>query len=255
MMNEIGKIKKINRKNIAKNKINRTIESARYYKLKITFIVITTLLFIIPGTLILLNINNNIKETYIVNAEVIETSPSEYISLEGDTLKFKKVEYKIPQSTYKSLDKREFVLEKYFESRNAPLMGHARVFVESCDKYGAPIDCISTAAIARHETDLCNYYNSADYFNCMGWGGAGPYRQKFSSFEEHIDRATDVLVNQYGNQYMDDPRLMQWVFCGPQDECIGWGSRILFFMRQIDDFSEQLGVGRLTDLRGDGLRY
>ena len=89
----------------------------------------------------------------------------------------------------------------------------------------------------------------------MGWGGAGENRIIYNSFEEHIYTATDVLVNQYGIEYMDDPRLMEKVFCGPQEECIGWGNRILHFMREIDDFSESLGVGRLTDLRGDGKRY
>lgn len=162
---------------------------------------------------------------------------------------------KILKSEFKSVDKRIYVFEKYFELRNSPLQGYAHLFVEACDRYGAPKDCISTVAIARHETDLCNYYNSAEMHNCMGWGGGGEHRMTFNSFKEHIDTATNVLVFQYGPEFMDDPRRMERVFCGPQAECDNWGNRILFFMREIDNFAESLGVGRLTDLRGDGLRY
>jgi hypothetical protein len=192
----------------------------------------------------------------------IETSTNytEYISLadverNGSVLGDNFLPAKSHVSQFKGLDKRVYVLDEYFKSRQSPLYGYAKEFVEACDRFGAPKDCISTVAIARHETDLCNYYNSADYFNCMGWGGGGEHRRRFSSFAEHINIATDVLVNQYGPEYMDDPRLMENVFCGPQAECDGWGQRVLFFMREIDNFAVSLGVGRLTDLRDDGLRY
>lgn len=153
-------------------------------------------------------------------------------------------------STLTAIDKREYVLEAYFATRNSPLMGHADAFVDACDKHGAPKDCITTAAIARHETDLCNYYVSAQEYNCMGWGGGPGHRVRFTSFEHHLDVATDVLVNQYGPKFMIDPSLMEKTFCGPQDECINWGNRVKRFMREIDDLGVALGVGRLTELRG-----
>jgi len=153
------------------------------------------------------------------------------------------------RSNAKLVDKRTFVLDQYFKSRNSPLYGHASAFVEACDKYGAPKDCLTIPAIARHETDLCKYHNSAEMHNCMGWGGAGVNRMRFPSFEQHIDIATDVLVNQYGNEYLIDPSLMEKKFCGPQDECINWGNRIKKFMVEIDDFGVNLGVGRLSELR------
>lgn len=149
---------------------------------------------------------------------------------------------------FKTTDKRAFVLNEYFKAKNSPLVGKGQVFVDACDKYGAPKDCISVVAIAKHETDLCKYYNSAEMFNCWGWGGGGGYRMRFSSFEESVDVVTRVLVTQYGANYMRDPSLMEKVFCGPQDECIGWGNRVKIIMREIDKFSEDLGVGRLTEL-------
>lgn len=167
----------------------------------------------------------------------------------GESTQVQQQKPKNIKSTFKSLDKRAYVLEEYIRVRNSPLIGMGRVFVEACDRYGAPRDCLSTIAIARHETDLCKYYYSAEMRNCMGWGGGGEYRMRFNSFEDHINIATDVLVNQYGPQYMNDPRLMEKVFCGPQDECIGWGARVLRIMNEIDDFGVSLGVGRLSELR------
>jgi hypothetical protein len=71
----------------------------------------------------------------------------------------------------------------------------------------------------------------------------------FASYQDMIDNATNVLVNQYGSRYMLNPILMEGVFCGPQAECEGWGARILYFMEEIDTFSESLGFGRLSALR------
>jgi hypothetical protein len=144
-------------------------------------------------------------------------------------------------------DKRVYVLEKYFEHHNSPLKGQGINFVKACDKYGAPWDCISLVAIAKHETNLCKYHISAQMHNCLGWGGAGPYRITFNSFEDMINRATDVLVNSYGIERMDNPVLMEKVFCGPQDECIGWGRRVISIMNDINHFAEGLGVGKLRE--------
>jgi hypothetical protein len=146
-----------------------------------------------------------------------------------------------------SNDIRINVLEKYFEG--SPLSGTANLFVEACDHFGAPKDCTTVAAIAKHETDLCRYYTSAQTHNCWGFGGPGVYRVKFNSFKEGIFKVTDVLVNQYGIEYMLDARKMEKVFCGPQDECIGWGSRINFFMDQINKLSIQMGYPSLYSLR------
>ena len=240
---QIGKIKKINwRKQI------------KLPKKSIIIFSIFLVIFLVSFYFLAIFFRSKVRHSYFVSANEIEI-PISYLSLEGEALSEQYKSYKAYSSTFKSLDKRIYVLDKYFKSRNSPLYGHAKDFVDACNRYNAPVDCIITTAIARHETDLCNYANSAQYFNCMGWGGGGEYRSRFSSFKEHINIATDVLVNQYGHSYMDDPRLMETVFCGQQDECIGWGERIIFFMREIDNFSDNLGVGRLTDLRSDGVRF
>jgi len=183
----------------------------------------------------------------------LQSEPSDNIVQDslvlGDRVQIQAEDRKNYSGDFVYEDKRVYVLDQYFKSRNSPLYGQAIHFVEACDTYGAPKDCITTTAIARHETDLCKYIYSAEMHNCMGWGGAGEYRQSFNSFKEHIYVATDVLVNQYGVEYMIDPELMEDVFCGPQAECEGWGDRVKILMEELDSYSESIGMGRLSDLR------
>lgn len=147
------------------------------------------------------------------------------------------------------IDKRAFVLDLYFLENNSPLYKTGEIFSEYCDYYGAPKDCIIVAAIAKHETNLCKYQYSSEMYNCWGFGGGEGHRITFNSFRESIERVTSVLAEQYGYRYMVDPRLMETTFCGPQDECIGWGNRVLSIMNDINNFSIAKGYGSLYDLR------
>jgi hypothetical protein len=209
----------------------------------------------IPGSLLLFLINNYnyilVKAQDSSSESVLEVSDinQDINFVANSNSVVNKSLNEVPESNFKSLDKRIYVLDQYFKTRNSPLYGQANLFVEACDRFGAPKDCLTTAAIARHETDLCNYYNSAEMHNCMGWGGGGIYRTRFANFKDHIDVATDVLVNQYGIKYMIEPALMEKVFCGPDPECAGWGARVKQFMVEIDNYGESLGVGRLSELR------
>jgi len=142
-------------------------------------------------------------------------------------------------------DPRVYVLDQYFLADKSPLYGTAKIFIDKCDRYGAPADCITIVAIAKHETDLCKYNNSASMHNCWGFGGADTNRIGFASFEDSIDAVTRSLVFSYGPKYIQNPSLMEMTFCGPTPSCVGWGNRIKFFINQIDDFGQGLGVGSL----------
>ncbi len=203
------------------------------------------ILIVVPLSFVTLDQKVN---KYIINASTT-TSEDLLIDDSEDNTFIKGVSSDDYNSKFKGIDKRVYVLDEYFKSNNSPLYGTADTFVESCDKYGAPKDCITLAAIAKHETDLCKYHNSAEMFNCIGWGGGGDNRLRFNNFEEMIDTSTKVLVQQYSYDMMVDPSKMETVFCGPQDECAGWGNRVKIIMNQIDEFSVSLGVGKLTDLR------
>lgn len=156
----------------------------------------------------------------------------------------------IPRDTIHLLDVRAYILDQYFATNRSPLYGTGKMFVDSCDKYGAPRDCVVVAAIARAETDLCKYYTSAAYFNCWGYGGGGANRVQFSSWEQSIDRVTQTLVQKYGIASMNNPTLMEKVFCGSEPGCTNWGERVKYHMRIISEFPRSIGFSfSLFDLR------
>jgi len=149
-----------------------------------------------------------------------------------------------PVSHVGEIDYRAYVLDEYFRAHNSPLYGTGKLFVESCNKYGAPRDCTTVAAIAHAETDLCRYHTSAAYYNCWGFGGGGEHRIYFANWGESIDLVTDRLVNAYGIKYMIDPSLMETTFCGSEPGCTNWGSRVKYYMKKISDFPIGLGLDR-----------
>lgn len=141
-------------------------------------------------------------------------------------------------------DPRAYVLDQYFKANNSPLYGTGRLFVEACDRHGAPRDCTTVAAIARAETDLCKYGISATYYNCWGFGGGGKYRMKFNSWEESIDLVTSRLVHNYGESYMIDPSKMERTFCGWEAGCTNWGKRVKFFINEISQYALKVGMDK-----------
>lgn len=152
-------------------------------------------------------------------------------------------------STIGIQDKRVYILDSYFKANNSPMFGTAQIIVDKCEQYGAPRDCTIIAAIARNETDLCKYHNSAEMINCWGFGGGGIYRITFNSWEEAIDRVTSVLVQQYGNQYILNPSLMERTFCGDEPGCTNWGDKIKGFVRDIDNYGISIGMGSILSYR------
>lgn len=147
------------------------------------------------------------------------------------------------------IDKRAYVLNEYFRLNGSPLYGTGEIFVNKCLQYQAPKDCTIVAAIARAETDLCKYSSSASYYNCWGFGGAGPNRIRFNSWDESIDRVYRSLSFSYGYRFMINPSLMADTFCGSEPGCTGWGPRVLHFVEEINDLSIHLGMGDLIALR------
>lgn len=154
-----------------------------------------------------------------------------------------------PYSKLNYQDKRAYIIDQYFLKNQSPLYLQGNNIVEACINFNAPKDCTIIAAIAKNETDLCNYYNSFEMKNCWGFGGGGVHRRTFNSFEEAIFTITDVLVNQYGNRYIIDPTLMQSTFCGSEPGCENWGSKIKYFVNEIDTFGKNLGLGSILDYR------
>lgn len=194
--------------------------------------------------IVIYSLSGNTTNYYIEADRSIEQNIQNKIQI------FQKYEKKIfSQSDYLGnenigiTDVRAFVLDSYFNKNNSPLFGTGKDFVDACDRFGAPEDCIVVVAIARNESNLCKYLGSEEMKNCWGYGGPGIYRWKFDSFRSGIFQVTDILVNRYGLRFMEDPRLMERTFCGTEPTCPQWGENILFFMKEINDYSESL-IGR-----------
>lgn len=154
------------------------------------------------------------------------------------------------ESSVQMLDRRAFILDSYFAANDSPLTGTGRLFVDACDKFGAPKDCVVVAAIARAETDLCKYSTSAKNHNCWGFGGGGVHRIVFSTWQQAIDQVTKTLVNNYGIEAMNDPTRMEKVFCGSEPGCTNWGNRVKYHMRLISEYPKSIGFSfSLFDLR------
>lgn len=213
-----------------------------YLKLAILFVTIP-----LVGLILTTIVRASDNHLQVENSSSINQYRQNYINKQNVNYQYFKT--KSYYSSSSGADIRTIVLDEYFRRADSPLYGYGDVFVKACVEFGAPEDCITVAAIARNESDLCKYSISADMYNCWGFGGGGTYRRTFSSFQEGIYTVTDVLVNQYGEEYIIDPRLMEETFCGDEPGCADWGSDILYFMDEINNLSIQLGYGSLYDLR------
>ena len=140
-------------------------------------------------------------------------------------------------------DYRAHVLREYFKKYNSPLVDFAQEFVNACNKYQAPKDCTTLAAIAYVETKLCTLGFAAQQKNCWGFGGSGHNRITFNTYNEAIDYITKTLVSGYGNYYLQNPRLMQYTYCGIT--CNKWGSGVQSARIEINRISENLGYPKL----------
>lgn len=204
--------------------------------------------------LIVLGVLSVFLITYIVSyqmdffSKAIATEHSELTTLAALDFEYPEVQgiqiVSPPVSKVRELDYRAYVLDEYFRTHNSPLYGTGRIFVDACNRYGAPADCTTVAAIAHAETSLCKYHTSAEYYNCWGFGGGGEHRIYFSSWNESIDLVTDRLVNAYGIKYMIDPSLMETTFCGSEPGCTNWGARVKYYMKKISDFPLSIGLNK-----------
>ncbi len=225
-------------------------------KLIVTFFIV--LLCIAGANDVYMQIQSNFKNFYVF-ADTVDKSNSLNIDSESTIIKGNKdsvdtnaiqntAEVKI-EANVVTVDKRAYVFDQYFLKNKSPLYGTGKIFVEKCDGYGAPKDCIIGIAIARNETDLCKYNISAQMHNCWGFGGAGPNRIRFDNFDAAIDRLTRSLVFSYGEKYIINPSLMERTFCGSEPGCTNWGNKIKQFINEIDEYSKSIGMGSLLDLR------
>lgn len=215
-------------------------------------LVIATVISITFTVGIILNDPNSINEITLI------ILPEQVLNVAGASANKPSRSIDINKSIYngftfdlKLTDYRALVFEKYIEMNNSPLQGLGQDFIIACKKYNAPKDCTVVLAIAKAETDLCNYPPSQFQQNCWGFGGSGENRYIFNSYKEGIDLVTERLVNSYGLEYMIDPDAMEMTFCGQRPSCEEWGERVQQFMDELNVLSIQMGYPSLYSLRNN----
>ena len=172
--------------------------------------------------IVFLNVTSN-KNAGLIEYSLKVTRLNEISVAEYNTKQFSYQYLRHRGSIYASTsDYRTHVLREYFKKYNSPLADFAQEFVHACNKYQAPKDCTTLAAIAFVETKLCTIGFAAQQKNCWGFGGSGRNRITFNTYNEAIDYITRALVSGYGNRFLENPRLMQYTYCGAT--CNKWGS-------------------------------
>ena len=138
------------------------------------------------------------------------------------------------------IDFRAKSLQVYLEKHNSPLAEYADVFVSEADKN--EIDWKLVAAISGVESTFGKRipYNS---YNGWGWGVYGNNVLRFNSWNEAITTISTALRERYinkagkknvyeiGSMYAADPN---------------WANKVLFFMRQIEDFENEYASYELS---------
>lgn len=137
-------------------------------------------------------------------------------------------------------DYRAKALRVYLEKHNSPLAEYADVFVSEADKH--QLDWKLVAAISGVESTFGKRipYNS---YNGWGWGVYGSNVLRFGSWDEAITTISTALREKYinkagkkniyeiGNMYASDPN---------------WANKVLFFMRQIEEFGQEYTAYELS---------
>lgn len=134
---------------------------------------------------------------------------------------------------------RAYVFDMYFEKFDSPLVGHGQNFVDACESYGAPDDCLLMVAIAKAETNLCNTPGSDAQKNCWGFGGSGTNRIVWPNYETSINEVTRRVMEGYGTRFFNDANNGELFYCGAH--CSKWGDVVNGYKAEINEFGVSLG--------------
>lgn len=173
---------------------------------------------------------NNSNQVELINQETNNTFTTKTTSVKGAI-------------TSRNIDFRAVVLNKFFERNKSPLQGYGENFIQACEKYNAPSDCTTIPAIAFVETHMCKSPLSDAQKNCWGYGGSGENRIWFGSYEQSIDTITKNLMQYYGEENLQDPKKMQYYYCG--SHCDNWGDAVNSVRNDISELSQELGYPKL----------
>lgn len=140
----------------------------------------------------------------------------------------------------KKIDRRAKILSEYLKQFDSPLQNQAQDFVELADKY--EVDWKLMPAISGVESTFGKFIPGG--FNGWGWGVFGNKAIYFSSWKDAIETITKGLKEKYLDKGLTTPYQMNRVYAASPT----WGTRVDYFMKQIEEFSFKYDVENPTSI-------
>lgn len=145
------------------------------------------------------------------------------------------------QIEVKSLDSEARVLSNYLAKYNSPLQYHAQDFIDAANQYD--LDWKLLPSIAGVESTFGKQIPGG--YNAWGWGVYGNQAIYFQSWREGIFEVARGLRENYLNRGLEDPYAINRVYAASPR----WGSKVSFFMKDLDNFSKVAALSGQLNLR------
>lgn len=145
------------------------------------------------------------------------------------------------QIEVKSLDGEAKVLSNYLAKYNSPLQYHAQDFIDAAKEYD--LDWRLVAAISGVESTFGKQIPGG--YNAWGWGVYGTQAIYFDSWKDGIYTVSKGLRENYLNKGLTDPYQINRIYAASPR----WGSKVSFFMKDLDNFSKVAALSGQLNLR------
>lgn len=145
------------------------------------------------------------------------------------------------QVEIKSLDGEAKVLSNYLAKYNSPLQYHAQDFIDAAKQY--ELDWKMLPSIAGVESTFGKQIPGG--YNAWGWGVYGNQAIYFKSWKEGIFEVARGLRENYLDKGLNDPYAINRVYAASPR----WGSKVSFFMKDLDNFSKVAALSGQLNLR------
>lgn len=139
----------------------------------------------------------------------------------------------------KKLDKEAQILQKYLAKFDSPLQLHAQDFIDAARTYN--LDWKMLPAIAGVESTFGKQIPGG--YNAYGWGVYGNQAIYFTSWTDGINTVAKGLKENYLDKGLTDPYKMNSIYA----ESKSWGSRVTYFMQELEKFAAQFTEVTLAD--------
>lgn len=126
-------------------------------------------------------------------------------------------------------DARVEIVRQFLNQYNSPLFSHARLLVDTADKYN--MDFRLLPAVAMQESNLCQKIPDESY-NCWGYGIYGDKILRFASFEDAIEKVAKGLADDYIYVGLTTPELIMRRYAPSSNG--SWAQSVSHFMEKME---------------------